>query len=591
MNIGESLKNLLLDLTIGRAKVATVDKWDGSASNYDSTEAYCKACLIDVNPTGEKKKQSHCMLPVRKPGSMQMADKAIFAVAGGRGIGAVKKPADVDQATWDKAVKKAATQIEGAYYSMNKPVPNTIKDMVGVSRSVSVDSLYQQLQNCMYDDMGMYGSMAKEYGYLSTVYIDNGDLYALFVKEGLYSRAKLTIDPATDVVTLGPLEDVTQTFTPVQRSTVSITRDASGAIRLFVLAGTALINRVNQIDSTTLYDDMIKRAADYNYYPTFDLHHLGQYSEQFEFGRVDWLGRDGVCYLASGTLDPDHWLTEPITRAIESEPDQWGASIEYYPLLESIEFITVDDLEIPVFKQGLNMRISILPETSAAAWFTNVSRENKPMTREQEDTLKKLLGEKEYTKRMAAVADVNGAVDKHKLVFRSTDQPADQASDPVVTPAATPETTPTATATAIETAPTSSGLLEVDDGLLNELANKVTTAQAYTAPFDAITSGLNTLEQALANLTGVVQTLQNGVTSSVNRMNQRLDQIEQADQEQSRVLKVDAPRKATDPKLRMVYRPSVVNGAVSRQLETEVEPSYADIAQKTLDERYPKVGI
>lgn len=48
--------------------IKEVDSWDGSASNYEDTNAYCSACLIDVNPSGEDKVQGLCMLPVRGPG-------------------------------------------------------------------------------------------------------------------------------------------------------------------------------------------------------------------------------------------------------------------------------------------------------------------------------------------------------------------------------------------------------------------------------------------------------------------------------------------------------------------------------------------
>jgi hypothetical protein len=41
--------------------------WDGSASRYPSTEAYCSACLIDEN-TGSEKSQAKCHLPIKDPG-------------------------------------------------------------------------------------------------------------------------------------------------------------------------------------------------------------------------------------------------------------------------------------------------------------------------------------------------------------------------------------------------------------------------------------------------------------------------------------------------------------------------------------------
>lgn len=60
----ERLERLGID-TQQRAVVDT--PWDGSASRYDDTAAYCAACLIDDNPAGEEKTQARCHLPIREP--------------------------------------------------------------------------------------------------------------------------------------------------------------------------------------------------------------------------------------------------------------------------------------------------------------------------------------------------------------------------------------------------------------------------------------------------------------------------------------------------------------------------------------------
>lgn len=45
----------------------TEKPWDGSASKYQDTDAYCAACLIDDNPPGQPKVQAKCHLPVQEP--------------------------------------------------------------------------------------------------------------------------------------------------------------------------------------------------------------------------------------------------------------------------------------------------------------------------------------------------------------------------------------------------------------------------------------------------------------------------------------------------------------------------------------------
>jgi hypothetical protein len=65
-------------------------EWDGSASNWSSTEAYCRDCLIDLNE-GDEKVQSKCKLPFRKEGSTKWNINALKTMATGRGLSAVTR--------------------------------------------------------------------------------------------------------------------------------------------------------------------------------------------------------------------------------------------------------------------------------------------------------------------------------------------------------------------------------------------------------------------------------------------------------------------------------------------------------------------
>lgn len=105
--------------------------WDGAASQWDTAEAYCSDCLIDVNGSGEKKKEL-CFLPYRKPGSNSPNENAIRAIGGGRGITRLKKPSDVDQSKWDAQLKKAANKVIGWWPDIfDKPAPDAIYTIAG----------------------------------------------------------------------------------------------------------------------------------------------------------------------------------------------------------------------------------------------------------------------------------------------------------------------------------------------------------------------------------------------------------------------------------------------------------------------------
>ncbi len=69
----ERCADLGIDLPEGQAlllaRAYTETTWDGSASRWDTPEAYCSASAIDLNPAGGKKTKDRCHLPYKEPGS------------------------------------------------------------------------------------------------------------------------------------------------------------------------------------------------------------------------------------------------------------------------------------------------------------------------------------------------------------------------------------------------------------------------------------------------------------------------------------------------------------------------------------------
>jgi hypothetical protein len=98
-------------------------KWDGSASNYKDTDAYCEACLIDTNKPGDKKVQALCKLPVKTPDG-DYNTNAMSAAAGALN-GARNALTDVPPA--EKA--KAARKLKGLYDQAKMDVPPALKGM------------------------------------------------------------------------------------------------------------------------------------------------------------------------------------------------------------------------------------------------------------------------------------------------------------------------------------------------------------------------------------------------------------------------------------------------------------------------------
>lgn len=545
--------------------VEEVDSWDGAASNYEDTEAYCAACLIDVNEAAgnEEKKQSHCMLPVKQPGSSAMADKAIMAAAGGRGITAVKKPSDVDQAAWDKAVTKAAKTLVTAYGQMDREPPDSVVELAGgkSQRSVMFDQAAQQIQDWSYAEPGR--------PWISSFYLEKGALYGLFNDRGMLYRGKIDLDSDGQTVTIGTLEEVKHEFVPVVRSVTPASfvtiREADNRIRFFMTAGTAIVNRVGEIDSTKLYDDMIRRAEESGFYPTLDFWHLGELDRSFEFGQFDFLARDGAVYLGSGLLYENHPLAEAAVTATRENPDYWGASIEYVrPATRGYEIIVLGDWEIPVYTEGLNTRISLLPEYAAASWFTSYSVEERNVDPKKLEALKKLFGNNEQAFRdyLASIEGVNKEVRDKNLVTRSTE--AAGTEEAVGTE---PEGTPESEESTEEEQP----VVELDQETVEAIVEVARSRMA---------AELQGLQEAITGFTAQVS----AILAEQKTIADRLSAVEATDEEKQRSWINDLPSHKVKP-VSVRFRPRE-QAATNGQPETVTAAAQAS----TVLSKLPKVG-
>lgn len=90
--------------------------WDGSASRWDTAEAYCSACLVDDNPSGQDPVKSMCHLPVKEP-SGALSRAGVHAAAA-RLSGTQISPADK---------KKAARKLLGYYRQLDEDPPPHLK--------------------------------------------------------------------------------------------------------------------------------------------------------------------------------------------------------------------------------------------------------------------------------------------------------------------------------------------------------------------------------------------------------------------------------------------------------------------------------
>lgn len=224
---------------------------------------------------------------------------------------------------------------------------------------------------------------------------------------------------------------------PTQTRALTITRAADGKARWLMIAASAVVNKVGSIDSTLLFDSFIKRAATEGY-PRLDFFHEG---DHISFGQADWLRRDGALYLASGAFD-DTDLARAAAAGLEKDPTHWGASIAYRIASEPLVLMT--EGQIPVYTDGFNTFISIVPRNRAANLFTaiGVIEEVIRMDKSVYDELVKLIGEAAAAPFAAEVDDANRTITETGMITRvepaSEPTPAEPTSMPALEPTPAP---------------------------------------------------------------------------------------------------------------------------------------------------------
>ncbi len=373
----------------GRA-IKDSESWDGSPSRWPSTEAYCASCLIDVND-GEKK-QSHCKLPVKDPGSSAYNRKALAAAAAR--FNQLTKPADVPEEKWASAVASARRKLIAAYKEMGEDPPENL-------RAISLSNIWSSVAEGI-------TAQNPECSALDLYIDDDGGLRCIFAVGGKVYSSQVLLG---DEISLGEPSEVAVEFTPRKRS-ILIQRQQDGAYRWFAIAETAVLLRVGEIDSRDLFDDFISNVPTHGY-PVLRFYH----EPSMTFGRADFIEREGNCLLLSGTLD-DHPLSGALVQSIE-RGDTWGTSVGFTPTDEPEMWQIMPGVHIPVNRRGILNEVSVCPEDRAASYFTNITTGVTRMRTEVEEALIRLFGDEQKAREyIALVDDTNRSIDEAGMITR-----------------------------------------------------------------------------------------------------------------------------------------------------------------------------
>lgn len=523
----DGLKDLVNRVTVERA-IKEVDDWDGSAANYSSTEALCNASLINVNPSAgrddpEDWAQSHCMLPVREEGdaSNLFVDKAVFAAAGARGIGAVKRPDDVPEASWDAAVRQAANQLIDAYEQMDRVAPPVVFDAAekeppeGAERALGTGDMFMQV------DTLLMQAVPGGFPWIMDIFHSAEGVSIVFSDQGLLFSAPVNVD-GDDVVSIGEIVQVKQEFTPVGRTVMRQQDD--GSWRWFSRSATSVLNRIGVIDSRELFDSFIEHAERTGEYPVRDFYHI--LDDAFIVGQCDWLGRDGNVLLTSGVYN-DSLLAQIEIEARQADPDVWGDSIYFLTLrTDAVEVVEISKgVNVPVYRSGRLTRIATLPESDAASWFTSgVVNRSKVMDPKQFAGLVKLCGDDEGRAKevmeLLGVEELNRQIKETGAVTRSK---GESEADP---PPAQADAPP----------------IEVDDTVIAAVVEQLEASEVMRQGSETIAAFQEQIGKLQATLEEKAQSFAG-----------RLDVLEEDDDEKRDRYREDLPPR----RQQVVYRPSV----------------------------------
>lgn len=295
-------------------------------------------------------------------------------------------------------------------------------------RSIGMRRMWDQLWAALDEQR----ASTEEWAWPVDIYLgDNAEVFAILTKGGqLYQVA---LDFGKDPLELGDWVQVKEEFTPISQSSVKVFRQKDGRKRWLFIAATTVLNRVAEIDAASLFDSFIAHAEQTQDYPRLDFYHMGsQNPKVWEFGTADYLARDGVCYIASGLFDEGSLLGQAVYKAVQNAPERWGCSPEFHAIGEP-ELIRVEpEVRIPVYAEGVNIRISVVLEKDAAGWFTGsgtvkeVERSmNKAIVKKLQELFKDADEEEALDAFVESVDGTNERVTQDQLIHRTQGSPQD----------------------------------------------------------------------------------------------------------------------------------------------------------------------
>lgn len=250
------------------------------------------------------------------------------------------------------------------------------------------------------EELNDYAEENLHYGesyWIEGLYYESGQNFAIVASDGKLEKWIYIFD-SSDKVIISEVVPVEITFTPMVEQEIKVKRSADGkTAKWYGVVASAVLNRNSEIDSIKLFqhfEDNYKSGSAYN---TFM--HLPE--NPYSFGTVEGVIRQNELLIGYGTLDLGTSLGRAAEKALPT--GKWGFSIGFYARKADIEYLDVSGAKIPIYTKGDLVEISILPEKSAASYFTqaNYKGEEKVMQKERaKEVLMDFLGDEEEAQKL-----------------------------------------------------------------------------------------------------------------------------------------------------------------------------------------------
>jgi hypothetical protein len=418
---------------------------------------------------------------------------------------------------------------------------------------------------------------------------NRNDSYAVFADGGKLFKATYSLDGQDDV-TIENVTEVKLAYPEVENSiSTKIFRSKEGELRWIAIASAAVLNRVGEIDSTALFDSFEENFSEEEL-PYLTLQHL---PEEFAFGEIRGVFRHNSLLIAFGSIDESTVLGQ--NAEAQFSTGEWGMSIGFRAL-EMPEIIELGGVNIPVYKKGKLVEISVLKEDRAASHFTNILGVNEERLRmaKDRDAAKELLlefaGENSEDEVDELLDEANLRERKIKedgLITRDADaEDVEDAEEETTETEEDVETNEGETETeesSEEASNDNSDLeIEIDEEIMEKISNAVAErVMAIIQPkFDEMEERLAENKRDLQEQVTELRELYSRANEILESNTERLVEVEKSDEERLKEAKDDLPS-SENRKLTIRHRPS---GKVEPEKgQKEQYSSIRDVANETLE--------